>query len=72
MTMLMQNGKDGLEVDWHGKWVPVPFRENTFVVNLGNMLEHVTYGILKGDFGIQSFRQKWTSSKMDIVENGLR
>ena len=67
MTMLMQNGKNGLEIDYKGTikllisehqnrnrniilghWVPVPFRENTFVVNLGNLLEHITFGVLKG------------------------
>lgn len=48
MTMLMQNGIDGLEIDFNGKWIKVPFRENTFVVNLGNILEHITYGVVKG------------------------
>ena len=50
VTMLTQSGPDGLEVDYKGSWVKVPFKEDTFVVNLGNILEHATYGVVKGQF----------------------
>lgn len=35
-------------MDFNGTWEEVPFRPNTFTVNLGNILEHATYGVVKG------------------------
>ena len=45
----MQSEVGGLEMDFNGRWEEVPFRENTFTVNLGNILEHATYGVVKGE-----------------------
>ena len=50
MTLLMQNGKDGLEILYNDEWIKVPFRKNTFVANLGNILEHITSGVMKGKY----------------------
>ena len=44
----MQSEVGGLEMDFNGTWEEVPFRPNTFTVNLGNILEHATYGVVKG------------------------
>jgi isopenicillin N synthase-like dioxygenase len=46
----MQSEVGGLEMDFNGTWEEVPFRPNTFTVNLGNILEHATYGVVKGLF----------------------
>lgn len=47
LTFLMQSEVGGLEMDFNGTWEEVPFRPNTFTVNLGNILEHATYGVVK-------------------------
>ena len=46
----MQSEVGGLEMDFNGRWEEVPFRENTFTINLGNILEHATYGVVKGEY----------------------
>ncbi|CBY41807.1 unnamed protein product [Oikopleura dioica] len=47
LTFLMQSEVGGLEMDFNGTWEEVPFRPNTFTVNLGNILEHATFGVVK-------------------------
>lgn len=43
LTLLMQHEVGGLEVEnAAGEWVPVPVRDDAFVVNLGEMLQRLT------------------------------
>jgi isopenicillin N synthase-like dioxygenase len=43
LTLLMQHGIGGLEVENpDGDWIPVPPRDDAFVVNLGEMLQRMT------------------------------
>ena len=47
--LLQQPGKDGLEV-WHAgneEWVPIPAKEDIYVVNLGDMIQKWTGGEYK-------------------------
>ncbi|KXS13358.1 Clavaminate synthase-like protein [Gonapodya prolifera JEL478] len=48
LTFLLQvNDVPGLQVQNHsGKWVDVPPRDGTYVVNLGKGLQHLTHGVL--------------------------
>lgn len=48
ITLLWQDRVGGLEAKVHEQWTPIPFKEDHFVVNLGDMLEHVTCGVVKG------------------------
>lgn len=43
LTLLMQHEVGGLEVEnTAGEWVPVPVRDDAFVVNIGEMLQRIT------------------------------
>jgi len=55
LTFLMQSEVGGLEMDFNGTWEEVPFRPNTFTVNLGNILEHATFGVVKGALSVIIF-----------------
>ncbi|XP_051125839.1 flavanone 3-dioxygenase 2-like [Andrographis paniculata] len=44
ITILMDNGVEGLEVKHDGAWIPVPHAPGTFVVNVGDCLEVLTNG----------------------------
>lgn len=44
LTILAHDGRPGLEVRTRGGWVPVAAPRDTFVVNLGDMLERMTGG----------------------------
>ncbi|TFD53549.1 isopenicillin N synthase family oxygenase [Cryobacterium frigoriphilum] len=45
--LLVEPGKDGLQVEHDGEWIDAPPLENAFVVNIGEMLELATDGYLK-------------------------
>jgi len=47
ITILWQDAVGGLQAQLDGEWVPIPYKKDHFVVNLGDMLEHVTCGIVK-------------------------
>ena len=44
LTLLGQDGHEGLEVRMGEQWVPVPADPESFVCNLGDMLERLTGG----------------------------
>ena len=44
LTLLAQDGRDGLEVRGPDGWIPVPGDDDVLVVNLGDMLERMTGG----------------------------
>jgi len=47
LTLLLQDKVGGLQVETGGTWLDVPPTENTFVVNIGEVLELVTNGYLR-------------------------
>jgi isopenicillin N synthase-like dioxygenase len=48
ITLLMGASADGLQVLRHdGKWIPITALPNQLVVNVGDMLERLTNGVLK-------------------------
>ncbi|XP_020090245.1 protein DMR6-LIKE OXYGENASE 2-like [Ananas comosus] len=47
LTVLCQNGVDGLQVKHEGKWIPVKPRPNSFLVNIGDQMEIVSNGRYK-------------------------
>ena len=50
LTILMQDDVGGLEVKHNGHWKPIKPIDQTFVVNFGNLFEHLTYGTVKCKF----------------------
>jgi isopenicillin N synthase-like dioxygenase len=48
MTILRQDMVGGLELQHRGLWYPVKPMKDCFVVNFGKMMEHFTYGVIKG------------------------
>jgi len=47
LTLLLQDRVGGLQVETNDGWIDVPPTENTFVVNIGEILELVTNGYLR-------------------------
>ncbi|XP_055803660.1 uncharacterized protein LOC129872804 [Solanum dulcamara] len=48
LTILLQvNETEGLQIKKDGAWIPVPYRPDAFVINIGDILEIVTNGIYK-------------------------
>lgn len=48
LTILCQDSCGGLQVRGrNGQWIDAPYIENTFVINLGDALEHCTGGLLR-------------------------
>jgi len=47
LTLLLQDRVGGLQVETGGGWIDIPPTENTFVVNIGEVLELVTNGYLR-------------------------
>jgi isopenicillin N synthase-like dioxygenase len=48
LTILLQDNLGGLEVrDRHGHWLKAPPMDGTFIINIGDMLQHWTHGIYK-------------------------
>uniref|UniRef100_M0ZTU2 Leucoanthocyanidin dioxygenase n=3 Tax=Solanum tuberosum TaxID=4113 RepID=M0ZTU2_SOLTU len=45
--LLQVNETEGLQIKKDGAWIPVPYRPDAFVVNIGDILEIVTNGIYK-------------------------
>jgi isopenicillin N synthase-like dioxygenase len=45
--LLVEPGKDGLQVEHDGEWIDAPALPGAFVVNIGEMLELATEGYLK-------------------------
>ena len=45
--LLVEPGKDGLQVEHNGDWIDAPPLDGAFVVNIGEMLELATDGYLK-------------------------
>lgn len=39
VTVLMENGVEGLQVRHEGKWVPVPHVPGSFLINIGDCIE---------------------------------
>ena len=46
----MQDGSGGLEAMSKDEWFSIPPIEDTFVVNFGNLLEFLTYGVIPATF----------------------
>jgi isopenicillin N synthase-like dioxygenase len=46
LTILMQDDAGGLQAMSKDEWFSIPPVEDTFVVNFGNMLEHISYGVV--------------------------
>ena len=48
ITILAQDSCGGLQVRGrNGAWIDAPYKENTFVINIGDALEHCTGGLLR-------------------------
>jgi isopenicillin N synthase-like dioxygenase len=47
LTILKQDHIGGLQIKSHGKWIDAPPIEDTFVCNIGDMLDHLTGGLYK-------------------------
>lgn len=47
LTILKQDSMGGLQVKSKGQWLEAPPIDNTFVCNIGDMLDHVTGGLYK-------------------------
>ena len=48
LTVLKQDPSGGLQVRGRdGAWIEAPYIENTFVINLGDALEHCTGGLIR-------------------------
>lgn len=49
MTLLLQDGTSGLEVQDRctGKWMRIPARDNVYVVNLGDLMQRCTNDVFK-------------------------
>ncbi|MEO5608236.1 MAG: 2-oxoglutarate and iron-dependent oxygenase domain-containing protein [Ornithinibacter sp.] len=48
LTLLMvEPGKEGLQVEHHGAWIDAPAMPGAFVVNIGELMEFATRGYLK-------------------------
>jgi len=47
LTILMQDDAGGLEVKSRSAWVPAPPVPNSFVCNLGDMLDRMTHGLYR-------------------------
>ncbi len=45
--LLLEPGSDGLQVEHAGRWIDAPPRDGAFVVNIGEVLEVATDGLLK-------------------------
>ena len=48
ITLLWQDKIGGLRAKVNDSWVDLPYRKDHFVVNLGDMLEYITSGVVKG------------------------
>lgn len=44
LTILKQDDKGGLQIRTHSQWIDAPYIPNTFVCNIGDMLERMTGG----------------------------
>ena len=44
LTILKQDASGGLQVYTKGKWIDAPYIENTFICNIGDMLDLMTGG----------------------------
>jgi isopenicillin N synthase-like dioxygenase len=47
LTILKQDDRGGLQIKRSGQWVEAPFLANTFICNIGDMLERMTGGLYK-------------------------
>ena len=49
LTMLLQDEHGGLEVKSNGRWIDAPPIPNTFVCNIGDMLDRMTRGLYRSN-----------------------
>jgi isopenicillin N synthase-like dioxygenase len=47
LTILLQDKAGGLQVKSRGEWIPAPPVENTFICNIGDMLDKMTAGLYR-------------------------
>ncbi|MBM4254207.1 MAG: isopenicillin N synthase family oxygenase, partial [Deltaproteobacteria bacterium] len=47
LTILKQDDCGGLEIKRQGQWIHAPYEPNTFVCNMGDMLERMTGGLYR-------------------------
>ncbi len=47
LTILLQDANGGLQVESHGEWIDAPPIQNTFICNIGDMLEKMTGGLYR-------------------------
>jgi isopenicillin N synthase-like dioxygenase len=47
VTILLQDVREGLQVDYAGKWISAPPLPGTFVINIGELLELASNGYLR-------------------------
>jgi len=48
ITFNWQDRVGGLEALVNDEWISVPFKENCFLVHMGDIMEYITYGVVKG------------------------
>jgi len=61
----MQDEVGGLEAMHRGKWYKIPPKPDTFVINFGNMLEHISYGVIKGQIIFFKYLQKFFGNSVE-------
>merc|ERR1712227_284251 len=57
ITLLWQDKIGGLRAKVNDSWVDLPYKKDHFVVNLGDMLEYITSGVVKATCHAVSLHQ---------------
>jgi len=76
ITVLMQGDIGGLEAMHNGEWYYLPPKKDTFVINFGNMLEHISYGVIKATWHqvrntTAKFRWSWPTFFVPLMDGKL-